>query len=106
MLKPRNSRKSGKKPLKTTVWDPAEHLSSPAAIAAYLEAAFEDGDPALIATALGDVARAQGMTQLAGQAGVTREALYKALSPAGDPRLSTFVGVMKALGIKIRPEAA
>lgn len=104
--KQKSSRRSGKRALKTTVWDPAEYLSSPAAVAAYLEAAFEDGDPALIATALGDVARAQGMTQLASQAGVTREALYKALSPAGDPRLSTLVGVMKALGIKIRPIAA
>jgi probable addiction module antidote protein len=104
--KQKNSRGSGKKALKTTVWDPAEYLSSPAAVAAYLEAAFEDGDPSLIATALGDVARAQGMTQLASQAGVTREALYKALSPSGDPRLSTLVGVMRALGIKIRPIAA
>jgi probable addiction module antidote protein len=92
--------------LKTTQWDPAEHLHSPKAIAAYLEAAFEVGDPALIATALGDVARAQGMTQLANRAGVTREALYKALSPTGDPRLSTLLGVMKALGIKITPRAA
>lgn len=88
------------------MWDAAEHLDSPESIAAYLEAAFEDGDPALIAAALGDVARAQGMTQLARQAGVTREALYKALSPSGDPRLSTFLGVMKALGIKIRSSAA
>ena len=92
--------------VKATVWDAAEYLESPESIAAYLEAAFEDGDPALVAAALGDVARAQGMTQLAAQAGVTREALYKALSPAGDPRLSTFLGVMKALGIKIRPSAA
>jgi len=92
--------------LKTTVWDAAEYLDNPKAIAAYLEAAFEDGDPALIAAALGDVARAMGMTQLAGKAGVTREALYKALSPSGDPRLSTFLGVMKALGIKLTPRAA
>ena len=92
--------------LKTTLWDAAEYLDKPEAIAEYLEAAFEDGDPALIAAALGDVARAMGMTQLAGKAGVTREALYKALSPTGDPRLSTFLGVMKALGIKIRPVAA
>jgi len=89
--------------LKTTLWDPSEYLDSPKSIAAYLEAAFEDGDPALIATALGDIARAIGMTQLASQTGVTREALYKALSPTGDPRLSTFLGVMKALGIKLTP---
>jgi probable addiction module antidote protein len=92
--------------LKTTLWDAAEYLESPEAIAGYLEAAFEDGDPALIAAALGDVARAMGMTQLASKAGVTREALYKALSPTGDPRLSTFLGVMKALGIKLTPRAA
>lgn len=92
--------------IKTTAWDASEYLDSPAAIAEYLEAVFEDGDPALIAAALGDVARALGMTQLAAQAGVTREALYKALSPTGDPRLSTFLGVMKALGIKLTPRAA
>lgn len=92
--------------LKTTQWDPSEYLNSPKAIAAYLEAAFEDGDPALIAAALGDIARAMGMTDLAARAGVTREALYKALSPTGDPRLSTFLGVMKALGIKLKPRAA
>ena len=92
--------------LKTTQWDPSEYLDSPKAIAAYLEAAFEDGDPALIAAALGDIARAMGMTDLASRAGVTREALYEALSPTGDPRLSTFLGVMKALGIKLKPRAA
>jgi probable addiction module antidote protein len=92
--------------VKTTLWDASEYLDSSKTIAAYLEAAFEDGDPALIAAALGDVARAIGMTQLASQAGVTREALYKALSPTGDPRLSTFLGVMKALGIKLTPHAA
>ena len=106
MPRQKNSRGSGKAAVKTTVWDAAEYLGTPESIAAYLEAAFEDGDPTLVAAALGDVARAQGMTQLANQAGVTREALYKALSPSGDPRLSTFLGVMKALGIKIRPSAA
>ncbi len=92
--------------LKTTQWDPAEYLGSPKAIAAYLEAAFDDGDPAFIAAALGDIARAIGMTDLASRAGVTREALYKALSPTGDPRLSTLLGVMNALGIKLKPRAA
>lgn len=91
---------------KTTLWDPAEYLDGPKSIADYLVAAFEDGDPSLIAAALGDIARTMGMTQLATQAGVTREALYKALSPTGDPRLSTFLGVMKALGIKLTPRAA
>jgi probable addiction module antidote protein/putative addiction module killer protein len=97
---------SGKMSLKTTLWDASEFLDSPESSAAYLEAGFEDGDPALIAAALGDVARAIGMTQLASQAGVTREALYKALSPTGDPKLSTFLGVMKALGLKLAPRAA
>lgn len=92
--------------LKTKKWDAAEYLDTPKSIVAYLEAAFEDGDPALVTAALGDVARAKGMSKLAERAGVTREALYKALSPSGDPRLSTFLGVMKALGIKLRPHAA
>jgi len=91
---------------KTKLWDPSKYLDSPESIAAYLEAAFDDGDPTLIAAALGDIARAMGMTQLASRAGVTREALYKALSATGDPRLSTFLGVMKALGIKLTPRAA
>ena len=69
--------------LKTTLWDPSEYLDSPLRQASYLEAAFEDGDPALIAAALGDIARAMGMTEIAGRAGVTREALYKALSATG-----------------------
>ena len=81
-------------------------MTTPGRIAAYLEAAFDDGDPALVAAALGDIARAKGVTQLAAAAGVTREALYKALSPTGDPRLSTFLGVIKALGIKLKPRAA
>src|ERR1035437_1427925 len=102
----RSWQRSGRMVLKTTLWDASEYLGNAEAIAEYLEAAFEDGDPALIAAALGDVARAMGMTQLASKAGVTREALYEALSPTGDPRLSTFLGVMKALGIKLTPRAA
>ncbi|MBX8802653.1 putative addiction module antidote protein [Ochrobactrum sp. MR28] len=72
---------------------------------AYIEAAFEDGNPTLIANALGDVARSVGMTAVAKDAGVTREALYKALSEKGDPKLSTLLGVMKALGIHLTVEA-
>lgn len=106
MLKPKQLRRIGKGTPKTSAWDPAEYLHGPESIAVYLEEAFDDGDPALIAAALGDVARARGMTQLANEAGVTREALYKALPPSGDPRLSTLLGVMKALGIRIRPSAA
>ncbi len=89
----------------TTPWDPAERLAAREAIAAYLEAVFEDGDPGLIAAALSDVARSRGMTEAARAAGVTRDALYKALTRDGDPRLSTFLGVAKALGLKIQVAA-
>ena len=92
--------------LETSPWDSAELLDSPQAVAAYIEAAFEDGDPALITHALGVVARAKGMTQLARDAGVTREGLYKALTPDGDPKLSTFLAVLKALGMKVSARAA
>jgi len=88
-------------PLKTTKWDVAKYLHSDEEVLAYIEAALEDGDPAVIAHALGNVARARGMSSVAKEAGVTREALYKALSEKGDPRLSTFIGVMKALGIRL-----
>ncbi len=71
--------------LKTTLWDPSEYLDSPESLAAYLEAAFEDGDPAPIATALGDIARAIGMTQLATQAGVTRGLSTKHCRPPAIP---------------------
>jgi probable addiction module antidote protein len=92
-------------PLATTKFDIQDHLKSAEARAAYLEAAFEDGDPTLIAHALGDVARAIGMSTVAKEAGITREGLYKALSDKGDPRLSTLLGVTKALGLhlSIRP---
>lgn len=87
--------------LETTKWDASEYLDSEAAIFAYIEAAFEDGDAAVIAHALGNVARARGMSSIARDAGVTREALYKALSDKGDPKLSTLLGVAKALGIRL-----
>ena len=92
--------------LETTLYDTADYLESPESIAAYIEAAFEDGDPALITHALGVVARAKGMSQLARDAGVTREALYKALTADGGPTLSTFVGVMKALSMRLTARAA
>ena len=88
--------------VKTEKWDAAEFLDSEEKVFAYIEAAFEDGDPVVIKKALGDVARARGMTSIARDAGVTREALYKALSEDGDPRLSTLLGVMKALGVKLQ----
>jgi probable addiction module antidote protein len=90
----------------TRPWDTAEFLDTPEEIAAYLEAAFEEGDPAFFTHALGIVARAKGMSKIAEEAGVTREALYKALSSTGDPRLSTLAGVLKALGMRFAVVAA
>lgn len=88
-------------PASTEPWDAAAYLDTPEAVSAYLEAAFEENDPAVIAHCLGVIARARGMTQVAREAGVTREALYKALSTDGDPRLSTLLKVVKALGLRI-----
>ena len=88
-------------PLQTSQWDSAELLDSPEAIAAYIEAAFEDGDSSLIAHALGVVARARGMSQLAKDAGLSRDALYKAFQPDGNTTLQTLTSVMNALGMKL-----
>lgn len=90
---------------KTRPWDAADHLNAKEDIALYLEAAFEDGDPALIAAALGDVARAKGMTKIAAEAGMGRESLYKALSPEGNPEFATVLKVVRALGLRLRASA-
>lgn len=87
--------------IETSKWDGAEFLDTPEAIAAYLEAAFEDGDPKVITHALGNVARAKGVGQIARDTGISRAGLYKALNADGDPRLTTFLGVMKSLGLTI-----
>lgn len=92
--------------IETTKWDAADYLDSPEMIAAYVEAVVEDGDPALVAAALGDIARAKGMTEIARKTGVTREGLYKALSAEGDPRLTTFLGVIKSLGLRLSVKPA
>ncbi len=95
--------------LKTTKFDIQDHLKTPEDRAAYLAAAFEDGDLEFIMHALNDVSRAIGMTEVARVAGVTREGLYKSLGENGDPKLSTLLGVTKALGVRITvapPEAA
>lgn len=86
---------------RTTKFDAADYITTAEDVIASLEVAFEDGDPAIIQATLGDIARSRGMTEVAKGAGVTREALYKALSPKGDPRLSTLLGVMKALGLHL-----
>jgi probable addiction module antidote protein len=87
---------------KTSLWDPAEHLETEEDMAFYLEAALEEDDPAVIAAALGDIARAKGMTQIARATGLGRESLYKTLSVGGNPNFSTVLKVVKALGLHLR----
>ncbi len=82
-------------------FDVAEHLKNEDDIAAYLALVLEDGDPALLAATLGDIARARNMAQLARDTGMTREGLYKALSGQGNPSLATIMKVMKALGLRL-----
>ncbi len=93
--------------LKTQPFDAAEVLLDDERIAAYLEEAFADGDPAFIASAIGDVARARNITAIARDTGLTRETLYRAFSPEGNPTLATMAAVVKALGfqLSIRPLA-
>lgn len=90
----------------TKQWDVAEHLETEEDMAAYLEAALEDGDPKLVSAALGDIARAKGMTQVASETGLGRESLYKTLSPEGNPELTTLLKVVHALGLRLHATAA
>lgn len=91
----------GAKTKTATRWVASEYLETEADIAAYLNAALEDGDTSVIAAALGDIARAKGMTQLAKETGITRDGLYKALSPTGNPSFDTVQRVIKAFGLKL-----
>lgn len=93
---------------KTSRYDVAEHLRTPEEMAAYLEACMEeaDGDTAFIAKALGNITRAKGMSQVARDAGVSRESLYKALSGERNPSFDTILKVIGALGIKFHAEPA
>lgn len=93
--------------IKTTKYDVAEHLRTPEEMAAYLEACIEeaDGDATFIAKALGGIARAKGMSQVARDAGLSRESLYKALSGDRAPSFDTILKVVSALGLKLRAEA-
>lgn len=86
---------------KLTTFDPAELLASNEAIAAFMADAFESGDAGYIAHALGVVARAKGMAQIASQTGLSREQLYRSFSERGNPTLKTTLAVMKALGIEL-----
>ena len=87
----------------TLPWDAADYLEDLDDVVAYLEAAFEDGDPRVIAAALGDIARSAGMTAVAEKTGLGRESLYKALSGDGNPGFATVLSVMNALGLRLRP---
>lgn len=93
---------------KFTLFDAAEYLNSPEEMAAYLDACLEDdpGDGSLIRAALNDIARARGMSQVARDAGIGRESLYKALGEQGNPEFVTIMKVIQALGFKLHATAA
>lgn len=95
-------------PTKFSRYDVADYLNSEEDMATYLEACFEEAgdDAAFIAAALGDIARAYGMVRLARETGLTREGLYKTLSKEGNPSFSAILKVIRALGLKLKPEAA
>ena len=94
--------------IKTIPYDVAEQLRTPAEMAAYLDAWLAEApeDAGGIARALGDIARAKGMSQVARDAGLSRESLYKALSESGNPTFATVLKVAKALGLRLHAEAA
>ena len=87
--------------IETKPWDAAELLETPADIAAYLDAYLEDGTPDEMLRALNTIARSRGMTALARDTGISREALYRAFSDSGNPTLDTLLRVMKALGVRL-----
>lgn len=82
-------------------FDAAEYLDSAQDVAAYLTTVLEESDPALLAAAIGDIARARGMSQVAKDSGIAREALYKALRPGSKPRFETISRVCAALGVRL-----
>jgi len=86
---------------RTRPWDAAEYLETDEDILAYLDTALEEGDAALFAAALGDVARAKGMQEIARETGLGRESLYKALSPNGNPEFATVLRVLRSLGLRL-----
>ncbi|WP_158044723.1 addiction module antidote protein [Skermanella pratensis] len=85
----------------TRSWDIVDSLTDDDRIAAYLEAVLEDGDPELVAAALGDIARAKGMTDIARRTGLGRQSLYKALGPGGNPEFATVLKVIRSLGLRL-----
>lgn len=87
--------------IETKPWDAADVLDTPAAIAAYLDAYLEDGTPEELLRAVNTIARSRGMSALARETGISREALYRAFSDNGNPTLDTLLRVMKALGVRL-----
>ena len=85
----------------TRAYDSADYIDSPEAVVAFLDAALEHGDAQIIAATLGDIARSKGMAMIAARTGLAREALYKSLSAEGNPRLTTLLGVLKAMGLRL-----
>ena len=104
----KSSRPRAAKKVTFSRWDPVDHLRTEADMVAYFEACLEEAgdDPSFIAAALGDIARARGMSQVARDSGLTREGLYRALSKGANPSLGTVLKVMRALGFRLRAEAA
>jgi probable addiction module antidote protein len=99
-------RGSGASKTKTRKYDTTALLRSDREVAAYLEAALAEGDAALIAAAIGDIARVRGMTKIAKETGLGRESLYKALSAEGKPELNTVMMVLNALNIRLHAKVA
>jgi probable addiction module antidote protein len=102
------ARSKRKAKVKTRLYDSAEYLDTPEAIAEYLTEALEDGDPSFISKAIGTAARARGMSEVAREAGVSRENLYRALSGDTKPEFDTIRRVLDALGVRleVKPKAA
>lgn len=92
--------------LKTRLWDAAEHLKNESDMTAYLDAALEDGDSALITAVLDDIARAKGMGEIAFQADLGGQNLHEILAADSDPRLSTVLKAMRTLGLQLHTHAA
>jgi probable addiction module antidote protein len=106
--KPKRSSRNGRKTApKTAAYDSAEFLNSPKAIQFYMEEVMESGDAQLITQALGVVARAKSMSEIARKSGLSRESLYRSLSPSGKPEFGTVMSVLKALdlGLSVKPRA-
>jgi probable addiction module antidote protein len=91
---------------KTRRWDPARYLETDQDVAEFIDAVLEDGDPAVVAEAIGVVARARGMSQLARDSGLTCEGLYRALNREGNPEFATIMKVLGALGVRLRATKA